>query len=153
MIITREHTISNKLFEVLEYFAQGGMAYSDSLPSGLPNQDLFPVLVEQQLIQEVDINPNELRWYSEKPNRHSYYIISPKGKELYFLEKEVREERAKQEEEDRTKNMQAVQDKKQQFRHDYSVATFSELVSTGLPHLLPKLIELIKTLFKSGIIH
>lgn len=149
----REPTISGPLFELLEYFAQGGIAYSDCLPSGLPNQELFPVLIEKKLVQEVDINPNEFRWYSGKPNRHSYYVISPKGRELYFLEKEVREERTKQEEDTRAKRMQAGKNQKQQFRHDYFVSAFGELVSAGLSHLLPKFVQLVRAFFESLIRH
>lgn len=100
-------------------------------------------------MQEVQINPNELYWYKDKPNRHSFYVISPVGKELFLLEQEIRNERSKQDAQDRSQRVQAVKDKKQEFRHNYSVAAFSELISAGLPHFAPKLIDFVKTFIKS----
>ena len=149
----RDPSISKQMLETLAYFAQGHMVYSDSIPPGLPNPDLFPILVERGLVQEVQINPNELYWYKDKPNRHSFYVISPVGKELFLLEQEIRDENAQraaqQDAQDRSQRVQAVKDKKQEFRHNYSVAAFSELVSAGLPHFAPKLIDLVKTFIKS----
>ena len=145
----RDPSISKQMLETLAYFAQGHMVYSDSIPPGLPNPDLFPILVERGLVQEVQINPNELYWYKDKPNRHSFYVISPVGKELFLLEQEIRNERSKQDAQDRSQRVQAVKDKKQEFRHNYSVAAFSELVSAGLPHFAPKLIDFVKTFIKA----
>lgn len=145
----REPSISKPMLDTLSYFAQGHIVYSDSVPIGLPNPELFPLLVERKLVVEIDINPNDLYIYKDKIRRRSYFAISPKGKELYFLEKELRDERAKQDVQSSSQHMQAVKDQKHELRHDYFVAAFSELISSWFPHLAPKLIDFVKALFKS----
>lgn len=96
----REPILSDPLFNLLKIFANGEIVYSDQYPEHLPNWELFPTLLSRGLVTKVAIDPNELIRYADKPMRTFYYEISSDGKALYFLENEIRIERASQEKAD-----------------------------------------------------
>ena len=112
----REPSLSDPLYNLLGYFANGEIVFSDQYPSHLPNWDLFPVLLSRDLVEKVPINPNELIYHIDKPLRTSYYAISAPGKALYSLEKEIRIDRSRQEEADKA----AKQAEEKRWRKDAS---------------------------------
>ena len=69
---------------------------------------------------------------------------------LYESERERREERAKQAaekaDEERAKTVQAEKDKKQQFRHDFIVATVSTCIGSALTLIVEHFVELVNAI-------
>lgn len=84
-------------------------------------------------VQELP-NPNFLHELTDERKSAYQFKITPDGYNEYIRLKQMRDERAKQEEAQRAKDAQVALDKKQDRRHDFKVAAFGGAVTLFVEH-------------------
>lgn len=127
--MSEETKVPDLYYPALEYLASVGMIFAhDVKQTDIPYWN-FVWLKDHGLAIIETPDPNFLYQIPEERWNEYQFKITSKGMTTFLLLKEARDQREKQEEEQRAKDIKAVQDKKESRRHDFKVAAFGGLIA------------------------
>lgn len=147
--------IPKPAFRALEHLATYGPTFCKEIAK--EDYSWYLYLSNSGLARMEYPDPNFL--YQLPAEKRSWYQmkITDEGLAQYALLVESRAE-AEQEKHDQKDQAEAekidsVKNQNKQFRHDYLVSGFGELVSAWLPHFFPKLLKFVSAFLKSLVRH